>query len=160
MNQTMKRPHQITGVVVMLFSAFIARESIELDYYTQLGPGPGFFPFWLALLLFVLGATMLYHATFTRPDPMPGDFYAGRTGYIRSFAVIVSFVWLVLTMERLGFRISMAVFFLWLLITLGRPTGPVGWALTAGVTIGGSWGAFWMFNDLLKVIFPLGPWGF
>lgn len=160
MHHTMKRPYQVTAIVFLLFSAFIARESLELRYYTELGPGPGFFPFWLALALFGLSATMLYQATFRPSEPMPADFWADRVGYVRALAVIASFIWLVFTLESLGFRLAMAVFFVWLLINLGRPSSPGGWLLAAGITALGSWGAFWLFNDLLKVVLPIGPLGF
>ena len=35
----MKRPYQITGAVFIVFSAFILRESLELEFYTSIGPG-------------------------------------------------------------------------------------------------------------------------
>jgi len=160
MQKTMRRPYQIAGIVLILFAAFIARESLELKYYTTLGPGPGFFPFWLSVLMGVLAAIMFVQATFRQAEPMPDDFYGSRVGYLRALAVIVSFVWLVFTMEGIGFRISMAVFFAWLLLTLGRQKGVIGWIIMIGLTAAGSWGAFWLFNDVLKVILPLGPWGF
>ncbi len=160
MQRTMRRPYQIAGAALILFAAFMARESLQLKFYTTLGPGPGFFPFWLSMLMALLAGTLFAQATFRRAEPMPDDFYATRTGYLRALAVIVSFVWVVLTMESLGFRISMAVFFAWLLLTLGRQKGVIGWIIMIGVTALGSWGAFWLFNDILKVVMPLGPWGF
>jgi hypothetical protein len=48
---SMQPPRQITGVLFILLAAFVVRESLDLKFYTQLGPGPGFFPFWLALVL-------------------------------------------------------------------------------------------------------------
>jgi putative tricarboxylic transport membrane protein len=156
----MKRPYQITGVVFFLFSAFIAQQSLELRYYTSLGPGPGFFPFWLAVIMGVLAAFMFYHATFGQSDPMPDDFWASRSGYLKGLAVIVSIVWVVMALEDVGFRIVMAVFMIFLLATLGRLKGVVGWTTMVAVTAGASWGAFWMFNDMLKVPLPVGMFGF
>ena len=51
---SMRRPYQIAGTIFLFFAAFIAYESLKLRYYTPLGPGPGFFSFWLGVLLFVL----------------------------------------------------------------------------------------------------------
>lgn len=48
---SMRPSCQITGVLFILLAAFVARESLDLKFYTQLGPGPGFFSFWLALVL-------------------------------------------------------------------------------------------------------------
>ena len=156
----MKRPYQITAVVFFLFSAYIAQQSLELKYYTSLGPGPGFFPFWLAVIMMVLAGFMFFHATFGQSDPMPDDFWASRSGYLKALAVCVSIVFVVATMDNLGFRLVMAIFFLWLLFTLGRRKGITGLITTVGVTAGGSWGTFWLFNDMLKVPLPLGIFGF
>ena len=53
----------------------------------------------------------------------------------------------------------MAIFFVWLLLTLGRLRGARGIATMAFVTLLGSWGTFWLFNDMLKVPLPLGMFG-
>ena len=156
----MKRPYQITAVVVFLFAAFIAQQSLELKYYTSLGPGPGFFPFWLAIIMMVLAGFMFYHATFGESAPMPDDFWASKNGYLKALAVIVSIIFVVWMMDELGFRLTMAVFFAFLLLTLGRRKGIVGWVTMAAVTAGGSWGAFWLFNDMLQVPLPAGMFGF
>lgn len=156
----MKRPYQITSLVFIVFSAFIAREALELKYYTALGPGPGFFPFWLSLIMIALASFMFYHATWGKSDPMPADFFASRIGYLKGLAVIVSIVFVTQAMEELGFRLTMAVFFVWLLFTLGRQKGITGIASMAFVTFVGSFGAFWLFNDMLKVPLPQGMFGF
>lgn len=149
----MKRPYQIAGVVLLLFSAYIGRESLELKFYTTLGPGPGFFPFWLSVLMGLLAANMLYQATFKDAGPMPEDFYASRVGYLRAIAVCVSMVGVVILMERIGFRWTMALFFAFLLMTLGRPN-PADAVL---VVIAGSLGTFRLFNNSLQVPLPVGP---
>lgn len=156
----MKRPYQITAVVFFLFAAFIAQQSVELKYYTTLGPGPGFFPFWLAIMMMALAGLMFYQATFGRPGPMPDDFWASRGGYLKALAVIVSIIFVVVTMDNLGFRLVMAIFFAFLLLTLGRQQGIVGWVTMIAVTAVGSWGAFWLFNDALQVPLPIGTFGF
>ena len=156
----MKRPYQIGGTLFFLFAAFMARESVELKFYTTLGPGPGFFPFWLAVIMMLLSGIMVFQATFRQSDPMPADFFASKVGYLRALAICVSFVWAVKAMDPLGFRLTMLVFFLWLLLTLGRLKGLKGWIITVAVSIAGSWGAFWLFDTALKVPLPRGMFGF
>ena len=156
----MKRPYQITAIVFFLLSAFVAQQSLELKYYTTLGPGPGFFPFWLAIIMMILAGFMFYHATFGTSAPMPDDFWATRTGYLKALAVMVSIIFVVWTMDNLGFRLVMAIFFAFLLLTLGRQKGIAGWVTMIAVTAVGSWGAFWLFNDMLQVPLPTGMFGF
>jgi putative tricarboxylic transport membrane protein len=156
----MKRPYQIAAVVLLLFSAFIIRESLNLDYLTALGPGGGFFPFWLGILLLLLSLIQLYQATFTSSPPMPKDFWATKTGYLKTLAVLVAMAWAVKFLDVLGFRLVMVVFFLWLLLTLGKLQGTRGWVTIVAITAVGSWGAAWLFGDMLQVPLPSGPFGF
>ncbi len=151
----MKRPYQITAIVFLLFSAFIARESLELKFYTTLGPGPGFFPFWLSLFLGALAAVMLYQATFKPQDPMPSDFFANAKGYMRVAAIIIALVASILFMETIGFRLIMLAFYLFLLFALGRQNLIV----TALVALAGSWGVYQVFVEYLKVPLPVGIFG-
>jgi len=151
---TMKRPYQITSIVFLLFSAFMARESLELKFYTTLGPGPGFFPFWLSVIFAILAGFQFYHATWGRSDPMPDDFFASRTGYLRALAVVVAMAGATVLMERIGFRFTMLAFLLFLLVTLGRG---VNWITIALISLVGSLGTFYVFDHVLKVPLPVGP---
>ena len=88
----MRRSYLISGAVLLLLAVFIAVEALKLRYYTSLGPGPGFFPFWLSLVLAGLAIGMLLQATLGQAEPMPPDFFASRTGYLRMGAVVLAMV--------------------------------------------------------------------
>jgi hypothetical protein len=90
---------------------------------------------------------------------MPADFFATRTGYLKALAVIVAIAFVVPAMPELGFRLTMATFLVWLLFTLGRLSGVRGILSMIFVTAIGSWGTFWLFNDMLKVPLPIGMFG-
>ena len=147
----MRRPYQIAGTILFVFSAYIARESLELKFYTSLGPGPGFFPFWLSIIMGTLAAMMVFQATTQEPQPMPGDFFASKVGYLRALAVCVAMIFVVYMMERVGFRWTMAAFFAFLLVSLGKPN-PLDTAL---VVVVGSVGTFKLFDNVLKVPLPV-----
>jgi putative tricarboxylic transport membrane protein len=153
----MKRPYQIMSALFFVFSIFIVWQSIELRYYTSLGPGPGFFPFWLSSGLAVLSAVMFYQATWggARKDPMPVDFFASRVGYFRIAAITVATAAVVVTMEPLGFRISMLGYLLFLLFALGR----VNLIATVVVALAGSFGVYHVFVQWLAVPLPVGMFG-
>ncbi len=152
----MKRPYQITSVVLMLVAVFLARESLRLRYYTPLGPGPGFFPLWLSILLAALGAAMFWRATFGRPETMPADFYADRSGYLRIGALVAALVGVIVLMEPLGFRLVMLGFYLFLLTVLGRQH-PL---LTGIIALAGSFGVYLVFVKWLATPLPIGLFGF
>ncbi|MGI5836811.1 MAG: tripartite tricarboxylate transporter TctB family protein [Chloroflexota bacterium] len=152
----MKRTYQIAGTVFLLFSAFVVWQSLELKFYTSLGPGPGFFPFWLAIFLGALSLGMIYQATFKPEEPMPSDFFASKKGYLKCLAIILALTFIVRFMDELGFRLSSFIFYMFLLFALGRQNIIV--ALL--VSLAGSWGVYYVFVELLKVILPVGMFGF
>ncbi|NTZ16537.1 hypothetical protein EXW96_02790 [Paenibacillus sp. JMULE4] len=44
----------VIGIVILLFASLILWQSLSLDYYSELGPGPGLLPLWLSAVLMVL----------------------------------------------------------------------------------------------------------
>ena len=148
----MKRPYQITGAVLILSAVCLIRESLRLRYYTPLGPGPGFFPLWLSILLGILGVAMCWRATRGVLEPMPADFYADRRGALRIAAVVGALVAVIALLEPLGFRLAMLSFYLFILTVLGRQH----WVLTGGIALAGSVGVYYVFVHWLAVPLPIG----
>ena len=150
---TMKRPYQITALFLLALSSLVAYESMQLKYYTRLGPGPGFFPFWLSVCLAILAIVMFYQATFRKADPRPPDFFDSRLGYVRAGSMCLAWVWATIMLERLGYRLTMLLFFPLLLLTLGR----VRWYTIVAVTLLGSIVTFYLFTIKLSAPLPIGP---
>ena len=151
----MSRPYQITAAVGILFAAFVAYGSVRLKFYTAMGPGPGFFPLWLSILFGVLAVFMFCQATFGRSDPMPADFFATRTGYVRIGAILVSLIGTVVLLNPLGFRLTSLAFYLFLLNILSRHHVIVS-VLAALV---GSFGVYHVFANILMIPLPVGILG-
>jgi putative tricarboxylic transport membrane protein len=153
---TMRRSYQITGTVLLLLAVFIAVESLKLRYYTSMGPGPGFFPLWLSLLLGTLAITILFQATLGQPEPMPSDFFGSRTGYLRMGAIVLALVGTTALIELLGFCLTMLAMYLFLLYMFGQR----GMIITALVALAGSFGVYYLFVRWLQVPLPIGVLGF
>lgn len=152
---SMRRPYQITGVIFLLLAAFVAYEALRLRYYTPLGPGPGFFSFWLALILGALALAMFSEATAWSAEPMPADFFADRVGYLRMGAVVLALIGTTALLNPLGFRLTMFGVNMFLLYVLGRQ----GLLLTILVAVAGSFGVFHLFDRWLMVPLPVGVFG-
>jgi len=152
----MKRPYQITSVMLVLLAAYLIRESLGLRYYSPLGPGPGFFPLWLSILLAILAVVMFCQATFGKPEAMPADFYADCKGYMRIGAVVASLMVVIVLMEPLGFCLVTLGFYLFLLIALGRQHPLV----TVIIAMAGSFGVYYVFVHWLTTPLPIGLLGF
>lgn len=153
---TMRLSYLITGAVFLLLAAFIAVEALKLQYYTRLGPGAGFFSFWLALILGGLALIMILQATFGQPEPMPEDFFTNRIGYLRIGAVVLALVFAIALLEPLGFSLTIFAACAFLLYALGRQ----GILLSVLVSLACSFGTYYAFDHWLKVPLPRGVLGF
>jgi hypothetical protein len=58
-------------------------------------------------------------------------------------------------LERLGYRLTMAAVVAFLLLVVERK----GWALGLALTVVMAWGSFFVFDTLLRVPLPRGPFG-
>jgi putative tricarboxylic transport membrane protein len=146
----MRRVYQIASLVFLAFSIYLVVKSRDMEYFATLGPGAGFFPFWLGSLLAVLSLIWLVQSSLGPKEPMEADFIPTRQGVIRVISVVAAlalFSWLV---ETFGFQLTMLVFLATLLVTLGRQKLIV----TAAVAIGGSFGIYYIFTKWLDVSLP------
>ena len=53
----MTRLYQIVAILFLAFGAFVIYLLLELSYSADYGPGPGFFSFWLGVLLILLAVS-------------------------------------------------------------------------------------------------------
>jgi len=73
----------------------------------------------------------------------------------RMAAIFAACAFAAWALERLGYRVTMAIVVAFLLLGLERK----GWALGLGLTIVMAWGSFYLFDTLLRVPLPRGPFG-
>lgn len=151
----MTRGHQIAALAFLAVAAVLGWEAARLTYYSSLGPGPGFFPVWLCVVLGALSLSIFVGAMIAR-RPLPADFWPERQGIVRIAIVLTALVFVVLALKTLGFRLTMLAFALVLLLALGRrnPIEVVAVALLASV------GVYALFVDHLRLSLPIGIFGF
>ena len=137
------------------FAAFVAYQAVHLKLYTPLGPGPGFFPLWLAVALGALAVTLFVQATLGPPTPAAEPLLGDRRGIARVAAILGTLTATVLLLEPVGFRLTTLGGYLVLLWALGRPRIVVALA----VALAASFGVFHVFVHWLKVALPVGPFG-
>jgi hypothetical protein len=139
-----------------LLGLFLAALVTSLDYslFDALGPGAGFFPFWLSLIGAGLSAAILVQVTRTAPPEAVTILPGGRAA-LQAATVIVTLVVAAALLEPLGFRLTMLAFIAGLLLALGARS-VAGVSLTA---LAGSFGVFHVFYHWLKVPLPIGAFG-
>lgn len=152
----MSRVNTIVWGLLTAFGAFIVNESLGHKYYgSDFGPGPGFFSFWLGILLIVLSLIQIV-MTYRRPvEPLPDGFIPDREGVKRILSIFGALATSLLLMNYLGFALTMTGFCIFLLRRLGRQS----WWLTLVLSIAAGFGTFYLFG-LLQVMLPKGFLGF
>ena len=151
----MSRVNTVVWGFLLLFGGFIVHQSLGHSYYgSDFGPGPGFFSFWLGILLMLLSLGQLV-ATLRRPaEPLPQGFIPGRDGIKRMLSILGALVASLLLMDKLGFSLTMLGFAIFLLRVLGHQS----WWLTLLLAVVGSFGTSYLFG-LLQVMLPRGLLG-
>ena len=121
-----------------------------------MGPGPGFFPFWLSLIGIALtGAMLVQLARGNIFADAAVEILPNRQAALQAGAVLVALVAAAALLEPLGFRLTMLPFVAGLLLVLGARS-LIAIALTA---VAGSFGVFHVFYYWLKVPLPIGALG-
>jgi putative tricarboxylic transport membrane protein len=131
-------------------------QSSLLALSDKLGPGPGFFPFWLALIGTAFSLAQLVGVWRTpvddsRAEPLLPDAYGTR----RIGAIIGAVAVAALVMEVLGFQLTMLAFNAALVVALGERR----WLVIAVFAIAGSVGVYQLFTRWLAVLLPAGTLG-
>jgi putative tricarboxylic transport membrane protein len=152
----MSRVNTAVWGLLVAFGAFIVYESLQHNYYgSDFGPGPGFFSFWLGILLILLSAAQIA-LIWRRPrEPLPDGFIPNREGVKRMLSIIGALVISLLLLDTLGFSLTMLGFCVFLLRRLGRQP----WWLTLPLSSIASFGMTYLFG-LLQVFLPRGFLGF
>jgi putative tricarboxylic transport membrane protein len=147
----------VTACAVVLVGVLALVAARDLQYWTALGPGPGFFPRWLGGLLVLCGALWLVQLWRRSRDGQalaaeadPEETEPGQSP-LTVTAIVVSLCVLAALLEVLGYQLAMLLFLLFHLLVLGR-RGPVLSAVIAGL---GSFGVFVVFTRFLTVPLPV-----
>jgi putative tricarboxylic transport membrane protein len=143
---------------VCLLGIFIPALITSLGYSLTdaLGPGPGFFPFWLSLIGIALTGGMLVQLVGGRTFADAAvEILPDRQAALQAGAVLVALSVSAALLEPLGFRLTMLPFIAGLLLALGARS-LLAIALTA---VAGSFGVFHVFYYWLKVPLPIGALG-
>ena len=153
----MHRKHQIAALCFLAFSAYLMWESLKkMEYYTLLGPGTGFFPFWLGAILGGLGIIWLVQVSRRRAEAGEGPHLPPRDGIVRMVAIVVSLAVVSALLDILGYQLVMFLFMVFVLRVLGRQAI---W-MTLVLALVCSVGVYHLFGRYLDVQLPVASWTF
>src|SRR5687768_7664100 len=111
----MKRGWQAAVAVLLVVFAFFAFESLRLSLRDTLGPGPGFFPFWLSVAGGALGLFLLWQ---TARGTVDFETQALKFELRPVALVLAGLIAATALLEAAGFRIAMLLMLPYLLYVL------------------------------------------
>lgn len=83
---------QATAFCFVALSAFVVWESWNLEYYTNLGPGGGFFPLWLGAFMGGLSLAWLYQVSGRKASTQDVTSFPDCLGILRILSTIAALV--------------------------------------------------------------------
>ena len=145
------RSDWVAGVGLILIALVVAWENREFPLGTLAEPGPGYVPLLLAIALGSFGLLVALRGG-SSPLFKSIDWSESRRGIVLLVACGVA----VFALERIGYRLTMIALLLFLLgaVERRRPLP------TLLVALGFALASHYLFDTLLKVQLPEGPWGF
>lgn len=150
------RRYQLAAAAALVgLSIFVGVEALTLQYYTPLGPGPGFFSFWLSICLALAAVAMGVQAWRRESESVPANFFPSRSGLMKIGAVCLSLVATMALLEWLGYRLTMFPVVALLLWVLGQRNLLITGALAAI----SSFGVYHVFVHFLNVPLPISSFG-
>ena len=151
----MRRADRIAGAALLALGVSFSVAALKYHaYWGANGPGPGFMPFWLGLVMALLAGALLLgalRAADAGPDWLPtGD-------GMRRLAVVLGLTTaLVVLLNVAGMALGTVLF----LVALMRLLDRVPWPTTLGVALSVALANHLIFAFWLKVPVPVGLLGF
>jgi len=140
---------------MLVFSLMIAYTSWQMPQRVEFGPGMGFLPFWLAVLMAILSVLLLVDATMrksaTAGNPFPTSQALRNVGL-----VIVGLGVYIAVLDTVGFAVSTVVYVAFLLAIVQKER----WLNTAIISLLSTGGLYVVFQVLLEVKLPQNIFGF
>ena len=153
----MKKADVITGVVLLVLSGYVILEAWRMPPSATFGPGSGFLPFWLGVLLAVLAAILLGTAwrreatEKDRKSPFPG-----MEALVAIGSVLAGLAAYIVLLEVLGFLMDTFLYVAFLLGVVEREK----WLMTLLVAVSTTAGLYLIFQVLLGITLPSNMFGF
>ena len=141
---------RVAGVALVLIGLATVWESRAFPLGSLHHPGPAYMPAVLAGLLIVFGA-----AVFAMGGGARNLRQVGWPEWRHAVAIFAACAFAAWGLERLGYRVTMAVVVGFLLLGLERK----GWVVGLALTLVMAWGSFYVFDTLLRVPLPRGFFG-
>ena len=142
-------PDRVAGLAIAGFGGLVVWQAARLPLGSLEGPGPGYLPLLLGILMAGLGLAIA-GLRGAAPDGRLQWLEAGRALHVLGACAFAA-----LALEDLGYRLTTAAILVYLIGVVERQR-PIVVLPVAGLL---SFGTYYVFAGLLQVQLPRGPWG-
>jgi len=149
----MNKAWKVAGAAFLAFSVFVVAEALRYGFLDEYGPGPGFFAVLVGILMGIMSLALVIKVTFIGgPEEKSGSVFPRGEEASRVLLVLGGIIGVVFLLQPLGFRVTMFVFLIYMLVSLGVRNV---WII-ATMSLGGSFGTYHVFYHWLKMPLPIG----
>ena len=149
----MKTAWQVAGGAFLAFSIFVVAEASQYGFLDEYGPGAGFFAVLVGSLMGLLSLALVVRVTLVGvPGEKAGSFLPRGQEASRVLLVMGGVTGVLLLLQPLGFRVTMLLFLVHMMVSLGVRRL---W-LVVVMALGGSFGTFHVFYHWLRMPLPVG----
>jgi hypothetical protein len=143
---------RVSGLALALLALIVLEECwrLRLPLGTLATPGPAYVPVLLALALLLAGVLIVVLGRDARALGA-----AGWREWRHTLAILLVCAFVALALERLGYRLTIALACAFLLGVIERK----GLLATLVFSVGMAAGTYYLFDTLLRVQLPRGPFG-
>ena len=141
--------------IVILNGVLLMETLRKLPYTVEGVPGPGFFPFWLALAIIILGLCLTVQKFRTKASAGDEGDWPDKGGWQRIATVLVLLAAGLLLLDRLGFFATTVLYS----IVVAYRMGMRRWGVVIAVALLTALSNYAIFSVWLKVPLPKGIFG-
>ena len=149
----MRRADQVTGLALLVLGVGFAAGGLQHTYWGPGGPGSGFLPVWLGIVMTLLAAMLVVRAT--RGADTGGRWLPQGAGLRRIAAVLGVTIAFVALLKIVGMGVGTVLF----LVTILRFVEGHRWPSTLAIAVGVAALNYAVFTYWLRVPFPAGIFG-
>ena len=150
--RAMKNAGVWVGSLVLIFAGTIFFQSLTYDYYSEYGPGPGFFPLWLSGFLILLSILYIIDSI-RKQDVESYEIFPKSHGARKVLTIIAALVLFLSIIPFTGYTIASVVMLFILLFREYR------WYWNFVISVIVSLAIFFTFQSFLKVPLPVNTLG-
>jgi putative tricarboxylic transport membrane protein len=145
----------VSAACLAAFGVYVISVASRLDYVSEVGPGPGFFPLWLGIGLVFFAACLICASLSSSPRQEKADPSSWNTTG-RALAGWLALMLAIALLGRIGFVLSFVLLTIFFIVALDRRPA----LLAVGVGVGLAVAFQLIFVTALDVSLPTGFWGF